>query len=168
MASGVRSSATRSSRPRSSIACCITPRRSTSAEKVIGSKSDVKPDCFLRRKRSTQNRLLPLRTIAANVAIRREFLRHGQIYQSDVQLYDSGRGPFRLRPESHRLDEFAASYSSAGCTPAVPASASPAGSMFHLRSRNCKPPLDQGWGIFNRQNEEFSTGVDTSGEHTVK
>jgi len=29
-------------------------------------------------------------------------------------------------------------------------------------SRNCKPPLDQGWGIFNRQNEEFSTGVDTS------
>src|SRR5947209_16085040 len=37
-------------------------------------KSDVKPDCFLRRKRSTQNRLLPLRTIAANVAIRREFL----------------------------------------------------------------------------------------------
>jgi len=26
--------------------------------------------------------------------------------------------------------------------------------------RNCKPPLDRGWGIFNRQNEEFSTGVD--------
>src|SRR6185437_2513503 len=94
-------------------------------------------------------------------AIRREFLRHGQIYQSDVQLNDSGRGPFRLRPESHRLDEFAASYSSAGCTPAVPASASPAGFYVPSASRNCKPPLDQGWGIFNRHNEEFSTGVDT-------
>src|SRR6185312_896758 len=77
-------------------------------------------------------------------------------------FYDSGRGPFRLRPESHRLDEFAASYSSAGCTPAVPASASPAGFYVPSASRNCKPPLDQGWGIFNRHNEEFSTGVDSS------
>jgi hypothetical protein len=24
-------------------------------------------------------------------------------------------------------------------------------------------PIDQGWGIFNRQNEEFSTGVDRLG-----
>ncbi len=85
-------------------------------------------------------------------------------YQSDVQLNDSGRGPFRLRPESHPLDEFAASYSSAGCTPAVPASASPAGFYVPSASRNCKPPLAQGWGIFNRHNEEFSTGVDKQRE----
>jgi hypothetical protein len=32
----------------------------------------------------------------------------------------------------HRLDEFATGYSLAGCTPAEPASASPAG--FHLRT----------------------------------
>src|SRR6185437_4137890 len=115
--------------------------------RVIGSRNAVKLVCFLHRNRSTQNQRLPLQTVEANVTIRREFLRHGQIYQSDVQLYDSGRGPFRLRPESHRLDEFAASYSSAGCTPAVPASASPAGFDVPSTSRNCKPPLDQGWGI---------------------
>jgi hypothetical protein len=61
-----------------------------------------------------------------------------------------GETPFGSAPESHRLDEFAASYSSAGCTPAVPASASPAGFYAPSTSRNCKPPLDQGWGIFNR------------------
>ncbi len=33
------------------------------------------------------------------------FLRHGQIFQSDVELYKSGRRRFRLRPECHRLDE---------------------------------------------------------------
>ena len=113
-----------------------------------------------RRKRSTPNRLLPLRAVAANGAIRVSFLRHGQIYQSDVVLYDPGRSRFRLRPGSHRLDEFAVGYSLAGCTPAVPASASPAGFYVPFTSRNCKPPPDEGWGIFDRNNEEFSTGID--------
>jgi hypothetical protein len=43
----------------------------------------------------------------------------------------------------------------------LPASASPAGFYVPSSGRNCKPPPPEGWGIFNRQNEEFSTGVDT-------
>ena len=70
------------------------------------------------------------------------------------------RNPCGPRPGSHRLDEFAASYSLAGCTPALPASASPAGSYLPSTSRICKPPHHQGWGIFDRHNGEFSTGID--------
>jgi hypothetical protein len=57
------------------------------------------------------------------------FLRHRQIYQSDTAS-NRRRFRFRLRLRAHRLDEFAASYSLAGCTPALPASASPAGSIL--------------------------------------
>jgi hypothetical protein len=55
------------------------------------------------------------------------FLRHEQIYQSDVvSCLHSGAGLMRLRPgASHRLDESATGYSSASCTPALLASASP-------------------------------------------
>jgi hypothetical protein len=60
------------------------------------------------------------------------FLRHGQIYQSDVFLpLGKRRSHRRLRPRSHRLDEFAAGYSSASCSPAEPASASPADSILN-------------------------------------
>src|SRR5271169_84011 len=44
----------------------------------------------------------------------------------------SGARPFAAPPRSHRLDEFAAGYSLAGCSPAWPASASLAG--FHLQA----------------------------------
>ena len=67
----------------------------------------------------------------------------------------------RLQLGSHRLDEFAASYSLAGCTPALPASASLADFSVPLNGQISKPPRYEGWGIFDRQNEEFSTGVDT-------
>jgi hypothetical protein len=51
--------------------------------------------------------------------------------------------PFRLCPRSHRLDEFAASYSSAGCSPAEPASASLAGLYFQANETNLSTaPLD--------------------------
>jgi hypothetical protein len=43
----------------------------------------------------------------------------------------------------------------------VPASASPAGFYLPFTSQNCKPPPHEGWGIFNRNNGEFSTGIDT-------
>jgi hypothetical protein len=60
------------------------------------------------------------------------FSRHWQIYQSDVfPVSGCRRSRLRLRPRPHRLDEFAASYSLAGCTPAEPASALPAGSIFN-------------------------------------
>jgi hypothetical protein len=49
-------------------------------------------------------------------------------------LYPEGE-PLGLRPRSHRLDEFAAGYSLAGCSPALPASASPAGLHFQTNQR---------------------------------
>ncbi len=48
------------------------------------------------------------------------FLRHQEIFPSD-----GGAGLAASAP-AHRLDEFPAGYSSAGCSPAEPASASPA------------------------------------------
>jgi hypothetical protein len=39
-----------------------------------------------------------------------------------------------VRASSHRLDEFPAGYSLAGCSPAWPASASPAGHQYALQS----------------------------------
>jgi hypothetical protein len=53
------------------------------------------------------------------------FFRHEEIYRP----MDSGNVPGRPwhdRPRPHRFDEFPAGYSSAGCAPAEPASASPA------------------------------------------
>src|SRR5271165_503877 len=60
------------------------------------------------------------------------FLRHGQIYQSDVSFVSrQRRNCFRLRPRLHRFDEFAASYSLAGWSPPEPTSALPAGFIFN-------------------------------------
>jgi hypothetical protein len=53
------------------------------------------------------------------------FFRHREIYQSDVKLW-KGEQPKRRSP-IHRLDEFPAGYSLTGCSPALPASALPAG-----------------------------------------
>lgn len=91
------------------------------------------------------------------------FLRHEQIYQSDmVSNWRSGAGLVRLRPgASHRLDESATGYSSASCTPALLASASPGDCYGEADSRNCQPPLARGWGIFSWRNGEISFGVDT-------
>jgi transposase InsO family protein len=52
------------------------------------------------------------------------FFRHGEIYQSDVGN-SSGERPMS-RPPTHRSDESPAGYSSASCSPAELASASPA------------------------------------------
>ncbi|MBZ5614668.1 MAG: integrase core domain-containing protein [Acidobacteriia bacterium] len=52
------------------------------------------------------------------------FFRHGEIYQSDVGNR-SGERP-KSRPPTHRSDESPAGYSSASCSPAELASASPA------------------------------------------
>ena len=56
------------------------------------------------------------------------FLRHREIYP-----FDGGVG-LAADASAHRLDEFPAGYSLAGCTPAVPASASPTGHQFALQS----------------------------------
>ena len=57
------------------------------------------------------------------------FLRHPEIYPSDGGKTLTGRAP------AHRLDEFPTGYSLAGCSPAEPASASPA-SLILLRSKS--------------------------------
>ena len=53
------------------------------------------------------------------------FFRHEEIYQSDVGSNSSGERP-KSRPPAHRSDESPAGYSSASCSPAELASASPA------------------------------------------
>src|SRR5580658_4859140 len=105
-------------------------------------------------------RLAP-RAVATNGTIRYEFSKAWADLSIRCVVQTPERGCFRLRPGSHRLDESAASYSSAGWSPPEPASASPAESHSESISRNCKPPPGGGWGIFDRRNEEFSTGVDT-------
>jgi putative transposase len=53
------------------------------------------------------------------------FFRHGEIYQSDERNNRNGERPSN-RPPAHRPDESPAGYSSASCSPAELASASPA------------------------------------------
>ena len=61
-------------------------------------------------------------TISQGAAI--SFFRHGEIYQSDVASKAKGK-PAETGSPDHRLDESPTGYSSAGCSPAEPASASP-------------------------------------------
>jgi len=69
------------------------------------------------------------------------FRRHGEIYRSDERQ----AGPLPGRPlhhsprppQPHRLDEFPAGYSWAGCSPAEPASASPAGAHLARKRLRC-------------------------------
>jgi hypothetical protein len=53
------------------------------------------------------------------------FFRHEEIYRPMDSKNVPGRS-WHDRPRPHRYDEFPAGYSSAGCAPAEPASASPA------------------------------------------
>jgi putative transposase len=54
------------------------------------------------------------------------FFRHKEIYRSDIASSKEGE-PAETGSLNHRLDESPAGYSLAGCSPAEPASASPAG-----------------------------------------
>jgi hypothetical protein len=99
--------------------------------------------------------------VASNGTIRYEFFKAWADLSIRCVVQTPERDPRRLRPGLHRLNESAASYSSAGWSPPEPASASPAESHSQSISRNCKPPPHEGWGIFDRRNEEFSTGVDS-------
>lgn len=57
------------------------------------------------------------------------FFRHEEIYRSDLRVSIDGK-PAEAGFPDHRLDESPADYSLAGCSPALPASASPAVDQF--------------------------------------
>ena len=61
---------------------------------------------------------------AGSVGAAMSFFRHAEIYRSDRKRW-SRRKPTEAGFPDHRLDESPADYSSAGCSPASPASASP-------------------------------------------
>ena len=65
------------------------------------------------------------------------FPRHREIYPSD-----GGAKPNAADAPAHRLDEFPAGYSLAGCSPAEPASASPAGHQYAVQS-SCRSRIFQ-------------------------
>ncbi len=63
---------------------------------------------------------------APSPAAKMSFFRHAEIYRSEGR---SEGEPYRTSSPDHRLDESPAGYSLAGCSPAEPASASPAGTI---------------------------------------
>ena len=64
------------------------------------------------------------------------FPRHREIYPSDGGAIGLDHAP------AHRLDEFPAGYSLAGCAPALPASASPTASEYAVTS-SCRSTVFQ-------------------------
>ena len=97
------------------------------------------------------------------------FERHRQIYQSDGPWAGRETSPalekpgatLAAAPGAHRLDEFAAGYSLAGCSPAEPASASPAqasvrryseeGKRFAVNRNLSRFRLSHAWGSLHRK-----------------
>jgi hypothetical protein len=90
------------------------------------------------------------------------FLRHGQIYRPmGSSLRAGGEAIFCYAPATHRLDESAAGYSLAGCSPAEPASASPADTIFIPSAETVNRHRHRDGGFFDQQNEDFSIGIDS-------
>jgi hypothetical protein len=69
------------------------------------------------------------------------FLRHGEIYRPISSLGSKPGQPWLHCPGPHRYDEFPAGYSSVGCAPAEPASASPAGG--HRAISRSRPTIEK-------------------------
>ena len=87
------------------------------------------------------------------------FLRPREIYRSDaLGLCESGAQSGGLHAPTHRFDEFPAGYSLAGCAPAEPASASPAG-KHSTRTGVLQP------SFFQRMGKPCLAGCLTSGVH---
>jgi hypothetical protein len=68
------------------------------------------------------------------------FLRHGEIFRSDVAVSNAGSGDRCLLPALIGCDEFPVGYSLADCSPAGSASASPTGSQCAVNS-SCRSRL---------------------------
>src|SRR6266542_5747478 len=82
------------------------------------------------------------------------FLRHAEIYP-----FDEG-ATTRSHALAHRTDEFRASYSLAGCAPAGPASASPAGG--HLAGKPVRSTMQ-----FQRTGNSVLTVCLSPGDHPI-
>jgi transposase InsO family protein len=67
---------------------------------------------------------------------RLSFFRHREIYRSDAASATKGRPPLNDDLPEHRIDESPTGYSSAGCSPAEPASASPVGTIMNRIETN--------------------------------
>src|SRR5271154_41290 len=117
----------------------ILPVRSTvlvpARNRMQDHSSDTSTEfCFasrpIRLPVSTSNNIGgPLRNIGAPAL---SFLRHEQIYRSDVSVVPHGRRDNALpRLHPHRLDESAAGYSLVSCSPAELTSASPTGCILY-------------------------------------
>ena len=105
------------------------------------------------------------------------FERHRQIYQSDGPWAGRETSPalekpgatLAAAPGAHRLDEFAAGYSLAGCSPAEPASASPAqasvrryseeGKRFAVNRNLSRFRLSHAWGSLHYRSVAAIRGV---------
>src|ERR1700691_4668010 len=84
------------------------------------------------------------------------FSRHREIYHFNEGESREGAIPQDHAPAHHRNDEFPAGYSSAGCSPAEPASASPASAIllgfilkakdFAVNGKLSLVTLSQPWG----------------------
>src|SRR5512133_3934312 len=61
------------------------------------------------------------------------FFRHAEIYRGEVALIREGAAPKKYRSLPHPLDESPVGYSSASCSPAGLASASPTGGDFERK-----------------------------------
>jgi hypothetical protein len=92
------------------------------------------------------------------------FLRHQQIYQSDVFLFTPGLA-YGFAPE-HVIVLMS-------LRPAIPRRVAllhcslplhRATAMVDEVAGNCQPPLTRGWGIFSRRFGEISIGVDKTQE----
>src|SRR3989338_1831397 len=82
------------------------------------------------------------------------FLRHGEIYPP------MRARPLPTAPPTHRLDEFPAGYSLAGCSPAEPASASPADAHSEVQSYRRS-------SVFHRTATSVLTGCLTPGGRLI-
>ena len=87
------------------------------------------------------------------------FFRHREIYQSDVER-EPAAAPLGRRCRAHRADESPAGYSSAGCSPAEPASASPARLILQRQHPLAKKfPANGNLSLFSLSQERGSVYV---------
>ena len=90
------------------------------------------------------------------------FWRHGEIYrEARWSFADAGRRAQSADAPTHPLDEFPIGYSSAGCAPAEPASASPTGSKLTMTGTP-QPSL------FQRMGKPCLASCLTSGVHSAQ